>query len=780
MEDKSSTVLAVITLSLLAALAVFLSIQAHSAWVGILIFAGLLALFFAMASAQNDEVPAFFAGSLLGLGALIAAVWIGHLAGRFWWTPLWIFLSLLFFVGGRSLSENLDRGSAAFAYVVSILALLFAVLGPWLLYGVLAKTVETAAPAAPVAAAAVRGNLFSGMWRFISAMFGSWWSILYLVLALLLGRFWAGRWGWLILPLALVLAAGVLEWLKPGGSQAYVNFFRGTPFEHVSAALRFSIERFGTAAWGAVLLGAGLAVLLLPVHMHIFRSSSAVTRAGEVRQVFGTTAAARVLRSSGTVSGLYSLASLLNLLTLAGMFILVWTALMRLAQAQGALPFNLPGIADLALPRWKPLFQWPYLLNGFAVGLVGFLFAETQRRLRIVTNSAFISVLTLLGSLLMSIFIPAGCVLFLGGQTLGLIPSALASLIGRSRERAAEPARRQPAAPAPQVDQADAREYREALERMMREIADRQEKEAAEQVVKQAPAPQYTYEPALSGDLLLEHRIGIFNLIRAKPDGYAMVDNDYCVYHLEEMGGWQWHQIADLSQEKVQGLIPLAGGRIGAVGLLDRVILLGQPNEEIQASFAIFHWAVNSFGTILAISNTQYDCVKALILGAKKEQTLVEGIHHPNALAFSADNRFLAVGTLEGSISILDMATRQIIRTLTVDTPGSVEHIQSTLTGGWTAAFDNDQLAAWDQDGELLWLIDTDDHVFCLDVDPATGEIATGDASGTVSVYDPEDGGILFGETAHEDEIVAVLFEAGKGSLISAGGDGTLRRVRYK
>lgn len=704
------------------------------------------------------------------------------MAGRFWWTPIWLFLSLLFFACRKSLADSNKPAVAIFSTTLGILTLAFAVLGPWLLYGVLSNTAAAAA-IVPTSPAAEHGGFFSGAWGFLTSVIRSGWGILYLVLAALLGRFWAGKWGWMLVPIALVLSAGILEWRQTNSSLAFTEFFQTAPVDHFTAILQISIARYSTAAWGVLLLGAGFCLLLLPVDLRIYRANRALARDNLIRQIFGTTIAARLLRVSGKVGPLTTLAGLIKLLIMIGMFVGVWMALSRLSQAQGALPFDLLRIVDLSLPRWKPTFQVPYLINGLIFGLIGFVLTKLQIRIGNMSPSFLTTAFTMLSALILSAFIPAGNILFLAGLTLGLFPAALGSIIGQGLEPRTAPPSHQRVAAEPDIDQQVAQERMEVLERMRRNIVaeakqnDEDRAASAGQVVEQSYTSEPEEEPKLVGELLFWHPNPIYDLIPIGQNRYALRDNEDRIFRVEEATSWDASEITDLNQTKLHGIVPLSGGRIGAIGLYDKIFLLGQPVEEIQASFVIFHWAVNSFGTILTITNNQKDCVNALILGPKKEQTLVQGISQPTEMAFSADNRYLAIGTQGDGVSILDMASRKIVTTLADVNQAGVRQIRPNPAGGWVISFENDRIGVWDQQGKLLNMIETDQHVFCFAVEPQTGRVAMGNGAGEVCVYDAGLREISIEEAVHKETISVVLFET-SGSLITAGGDGAVRRVK--
>ncbi len=812
MQDRATVTMTILILLLATGLVVLLGIQAKSVWVGVLAFCGLLACLFALGTARSHQYGGFWIGLMIGLAALIAAIWLGKMAGRFWWTPLFIFISLMFLSNGLSLSSEYEQPVGGISIIVAALLFLFAILGPWLLYSPITGTRQAAAPTlaepaavspgaveptlAPAATLAPtlaptmapkpasppveRGHFFAGMWNFLLGTVKSGWGVFYLVLVILLGRIWLGKWGWLIAPILLLLAAGGLSWARPGGAEGLTAFFTDRPLDHVSALLGWSARRLGSAAWGTLIGGAGMVVLLLPAYITMYSANRAMVRVQQVRQVFGTTIAADLLRRSNAYTPYTSLVSIVTVAAAVYGFILIWKALTAYAAVSGTPAFPLLGISDLSLPRWKPVMQWPYFLNAGIYAVISMILTAAQRRMRLAVFSVH-WVLILIGAALLALFVPAGAISFLTGQSLALGIVAPLSLLKKTRL----------AAPAPRPTPPPKRDV--FLEELRQRIAE-QERELGlnEEAISHPPSPPPTPPPppppyeevpivggkimsGKEGELILEHVCEIVAMI-ADPQNNRTVflDVDGDLWELSLAGDEE--ELAGFSMEEPLGLAVVSGGRLAAIDHNGKIHFSSGVPEEISTEEEIGAFSINSFGTILAYVSPDSTSLRGLILAAGKDQEFIDCGEHLTDLCFSNDNRYLGIGTTSGGILVFDMARRQIDQRLRSERHLRVSRIRPGPDGGWLAAYENHEVALWSSEGELIRSIEDNGSVTCLAFDPQSGNTVCGNDLGQVTVLDP-DFNILFQRQLHEDHVVSVVFETGGRSLLTAGIDGAIRKI---
>src|SRR4030042_4887397 len=103
MSSKREIIIGTIINILAVATCISLGIAANSVWVGLLCFTGMAALLvaFKKASAPKQVVVVLFVSTLVGLGSPMAAIWLSQLAGRWLWTPLWLYIALLLWASGN-------------------------------------------------------------------------------------------------------------------------------------------------------------------------------------------------------------------------------------------------------------------------------------------------------------------------------------------------------------------------------------------------------------------------------------------------------------------------------------------------------------------------------------------------------------------------------------------------------------------------------------------------------------------------------------------------------
>ncbi len=779
MQDRTNVPLVIFILLIVLAQIVILGVQAKSVWVSVLALVGVLVLFYSLGTARTRQFGGFWIGTVLGLVALSAAIWIGHMAGRFWWTPLFLFLSLMFLSTGISLHSAREKPTGFASVVIAVILFAFAIGGPWWLYGVLAGVPVTTTVVAPLTATAdsvVRGEFFAGLWAFLLTAGKSGWGILYFGLVILLGRIWFGKWGWLIAPVALILAAGGLAWYKPGGAEPLTAFFTTAPLTLLNSALTASAHQFGSAAWGALLCGIGLVVLLLPAYIVMYSANRAMVEAQKVRQVLGTTIAANLLR--GQYTPYTSLVSFVTVAASITGFILIWKALSGVAAASGALGFPLLGIADISLPRWKPIWQLPYFLNAGIYALVSLIATGIQRRLGL----ALISVnwfLVLLGSFILSLFVPAGVINFITGQSLVLCLVAPLSLLKKTKIP-------RPPVPEPQIDH-------EALWiEMQRRIAEQAAARAFEEAPLIEPVPaaperpavvpvmeleedEVVSEPEMEGETLVDHGYAIVQMVADSSCAAIILDNYGDVYSCHDDGDES--ELASFSTDEPIGLAAISNGRIAVVDQPGKLFLTDGSPDTIDTASPIKAFTVNSFGTILAYTSPDANAVRGLIIAAGKDQLFIDCGKPLTAIIFSTDNRYLGIGTAEGKTLIFDMASRKITQTLELEEMSPVTHLRPT-TNGWVVAYKNSRVAEWNNQGNLLHTAVASSAVTCLSVDPHNGNIAYGNDQGEITILNPQFEGVLTA-SMHDEDITSAIFESSGVSLVTAGIDGVVRRIHF-
>ncbi len=134
MNSKKEIILAIITNILLVAIVISLGIAANSVLVGLLCFTGVAGLIVAVKQAAAPKRVVFFIATLVGLGCLISAIWLSQLAGRWLWTPLWLYIALLLWASGKEALKNNRKWIGNFMSAAAVTGGFFSILGPLLLY----------------------------------------------------------------------------------------------------------------------------------------------------------------------------------------------------------------------------------------------------------------------------------------------------------------------------------------------------------------------------------------------------------------------------------------------------------------------------------------------------------------------------------------------------------------------------------------------------------------------------------------------------------------------
>jgi hypothetical protein len=794
MSSEQSTRYALIFIGLLLALVVALGWAAGSVWVGLLCLAGLVVLFLAVDKGTNSKYGAFLFYSLIGLALLGAATWLADLAGRWLWTPLWLLAAVLIGATGSVIRDKGGRGVGNLALFIATLCGLFALAGPlWLagpgrLSGLVNQSGEwlsfgISQPEARLAAVKT----------FLTSAVGSGWGLFYLLLLFILGQLWLRRWGGALVLLALL--AGVWFGADPNGAPpaGLLHFFSDGPVARLLEGLLAATQRFGSPGWGVLAGGLIVTVLTFPALRESLRANRAAAQVAGLKQVLGTTMAMGHLQRQGFSTGRYIVATLILVLVNLGLPVALWVALRRLAEMETSPSFLI--LADITVPHWQPVWQSPYYLLALLLGLANILQNRQQRKyLQVRLPPLFQHPASLLlGALLIGSFIPAGVLLFLLGATVGRSLTAPLAFWGQvERRRPAQPTpppvvereiRCPTPAPTPQIPAA------QPIQRPVPTVPAVQ----ATPEPKPEPAPQ----PAMAGDLLFTHPAAIVDLVTAARDTYYVLDTR------GRLARWRQGKLEVMTPLKVArplGLIespakeqaaqPLTptqppGQKVMVIDGAGKILAVSYredslPGIQEQAiSTPVDCFALNPYGTILAFAAAGGEQISGLFLAPGKEQVLANNLGGVSALAFSADGRYLALGDAAGCVHLLDMSSRRLTQTLgpPATETGRVVALVAGPRGVWLAGYGNHDLASWDAQGRLRHQVKLRSAIAGLAVDPDSGQVAVGSQRGYIRVRSPDLGQVIFDQQAHSDRVIRLVFEEQGHVLVSAGQDGSVRRI---
>ena len=204
----------------------------------------------------------------------------------------------------------------------------------------------------------------------------------------------------------------------------------------------------------------------------------------------------------------------------------------------------------------------------------------------------------------------------------------------------------------------------------------------------------------------------------------------------------------------------------------------------------IVSFAVNAYGSIVAWSSLWVAgsltgpppsaSVQAVVLATSEVQPLIpdDGRHSTTAMAFSPDGRNLALGRDDGTVSVMDMATRRVEANLPAATPASpIVAMAASPTGGWVVAYGSRAVKGWDASGSLIGETAETGAISSLAVEPSTGRIAVARDDGHITVYSAALAGPGADHAIADARIVRVVFEAVGGPLLCASRDGAVWRL---
>lgn len=631
---------------------------------------------------------------------------------------------------------------------------------------------------------------FGNLGAFALGIIRSFWGIFYLVLLFTLGQLWVKKWGG-FLAIALL---GAIVWLFGGETSPpglFVQLFTSSPVFGFTTVMVYASQALRSAGTGIFLSGLAVVTLLWPAYRQMVKINRSVQEANLAHQLLGTTVARNMMQTKGVASLRTAAAWLLWMLATLTLPIALWIALRRLSASAGPIPLELLRLPDLAAPHWRPVWRLNYFLIPLVYWLANLALSRLNGKYRLSGMVYQNPLLLLTGALLLGLFVPNGVILYLLGQSIGqclALPLALAGQRGQGLEFrpgprrwepeiAARPHLQEPVRPVerPRVEEASPA-YR------WPEAEGSKPDPHAGSTLKERPAKP-TAE--LIGEPLYSYPCDLRDLAVLGEQDFVVLDVNGCLqrwqngqsFSLGRAAANDPHGLAALPEEQ----IALIAGR-GELAILslkerrlhqERCVRTGQP---------IHCYAFNPFGTIMAYTGPDQGPISGVFLAAGREQALAETPFQPSALAFSADNRYLAAANQAAQIQVLDMASRQW--KLTIEPPwyvkangGGISALSAGVAGGWVAAYDNRDLILWNEQGEVVERRRTQSSIALLAVDRGSGLVATAGKRGRVQVFSSQLEETIIAGQAHQKGSVQLAFTEGGWTLISASRDGQLRAI---
>ena len=812
MEDSTTKQIAgcaLIAFIVLLACGIAIGIGARSFWVGTQVTWALglntVAVLYYLA---KKNVKGYFWGGLISGAWLIYLFAIYGEFNPWWWGVAWLLVAFSHAVVGIRAREHKEPFHGMIAGVMALLSMGVVLAGSAKIaeyLGVQAQTTQTidtnqatvpaaaqqitqpaisptppspatmpAPTATPIAAgeppaARTKLNVAAG-WQalagFLLAAFKSIWGIFHLIGVSLLGYSWFRRsWGAMVLPVALLIGVWVAGGLSSPVSLALTHVISSSPAGWMRDLLRFSVANFGHAGWGTVLLGLTVMLILLPTLRQIAVAQYRLKNVPAIQRLLGTTIAYEYMQQSAVSPVLMMTGYIIYSAIAFGLFIALWVGLRQIAQA-GEIPLAAWGIPDLSVPSWKPVWQWPYFALAGLYALTQIIRILPSRKFHMQTmsgipgNNAWY---ILIGTLILALFVPAGVILFLIGQAIAqwlvvpLMGREILKLPADEKKRGTE----------------EAQQKEEGLQGLQRELQTLLEKERPPELagtdVWHSPAPlifMREWAGALWG---LTERGDL--IIYDSADGSVRniplpIRKGQAIFALKEpvQGG------------ESQALVIGNGTEVLWVGLESRSVV-----KKVALSRQTHAWALNPYKTMLAWVAVSDGIVGGLFLEPGREVVFAEGLDLEPTLAFSQDGRYLALGGSAGTIRLLDIASRQITRMLTLPEDSlsheePVRFLFGRQGGGWLSIYQDRRIVLWNADGSMAKEMRPNRRINAVDFHVETDRLAVGLSGGILQVFDVALQKV-FDDKVQEKEITGVSFSQDGRQIFTIGDKTEVRKV---
>lgn len=614
------------------------------------------------------------------------------------------------------------------------------------------------------------------MFEFWKAAFTSGWGILYIILILALGFVWVKRWGFLASLALLGITAQIVIGSSPGGLDSMKHIFSSSPPTLMADMLRSSANSLGSPGWGILLMCLIVVLCLLPSIRSSVRNRLILAQIMAGKDKTRTSALRHMLQER--IADVRDSRRVIYMTVMNYLLVVsLWIGLRRFSGMGATTKFPFLGIPDITVPNWKPVGNFSYYILALLLALAGFFLYRIQKQSELAFTLPVLEnpIGIFLGALLISLFVPAGVLLFLLGITLcnlAVLPVMLRLEGKRVRLIGAAPA--------------EGKELEEVLMAM----------ELLQQALGEAP-PSSDMISRIEEPVVIprEERPGELMATHSEPLVDIAYDESKGRYYLLDKGGFLLgstptgpERAVNVKMSEPLGLA-LAGesdviavdgaGRITVVSLSD----ISSPEaSEYTTSTEIDSFAVNSFGTIVAFVAPDSGDIRGWFVASGNEQVLFSVIGGPSSLAFSADGRFLAVGCGDGSIQVIDMASRRV--SLTLQEPSlegeEVVALAPAPGGSWVAAYRNNYICCWEADGTPGSKVRNQSAVVSMAVDREAGKVAVGSSRGHVRIRPADLRKVIIDEALHSGRVVRIIFTSEGKHLLSAGSDGVVMKTSMR
>ena len=729
------------------AMPIVLGIITHSLRVGLALGAAAFLLIVARAYAERHKWAVFWWTGLIALFSIGAIMSLSGMPARWWWIFPYAVAGLVFFLCGLE-AKNAGESWSALLIAGGVTIIVLGV--------VYAAFLHQHVPADLGRARRNYGQLV----HFLNQVFTTWWGIPNVLLALAVLWGWARRSAWLMW--FAVLAAILVISSSSRVADAATRVVGVSPATWMEWIITASADAWGTAGWGILLASVAIPVAVLP-HLRLAaraqRVAATATLGGTAQD---TDALENALQRNDMSLGAAVFAGLVTAVVYVGVAVSLWVALRRFAGESTDLSFWPLRIDDLTVPSFIPVLEWPYFTLAAAVAL-----AAVLQRFVALRMGGWAPVLWVCfaAPLVGALFVPAGVMLLGLGET--LTATSLMPVIYGRRPRTAVMPTRTP------IDLSD------AIERSLRYA------EPLEEEVEEGGGgftPVSAPLPSLAGVELFTCDGRLVDLAISPDDTFFLIEESG---HASAWRGGRERGSRSLNVSRPLGIAPAGqegvvfadgGGRIAQLVLQNDELEMPRttPTEPLTC------YAVNAFGTGVAIGDGARRGVRLVVLARETVQDLSPDIPSPTALAFSGDGRTLAIGCADGSLYLHDVAAASPGDPLRADDlpAGPVTALLACADGHWLAVHDSNHAVRWNPSGRPEAQAKLPCSPTCVAVDQQTGALAFGSRQGFIRVCDRDLRATLLDEKVHDGPVVSIVFRDEGASVVSAGRGGDVRKTR--
>lgn len=662
-------------------------VMAGSFWSFFLYYGGLIfcAIFFDDLILGEDVQ--WNSSLLSGTIAFLCLFFAGHLGQ---WQPVWgwivlllvsmSLLALVLIVVNASINHK--KGFLAFVFLVAVMPLVGRY---WL-------PVRETMPS-PWLEFSFWGTMASFAW--IGVLF----YLVFIIITLWLDP---RRWGYSLM--IMFLSSFFVYLFFQETFQYCLHLIASGPVQILEVFLEKAASDWGHAGWGLVFLGIAFSILILPFHyrLSIHRWHKIFELDADAIKAHPEQAAIRLLTT--TVVGLF--------LARIGLILSLWIALTRLQYTDPSFLF----IPHLAQPNlWPPAFQMAQVGLALTLCFVFWCNAFMDRHLHglgFVQGIKSIKRPYLLGFL--SFFIPGGVMLFL------IIDQGMRSIAMILGYMALSPIKM----PESNVS---------GLYRGMTYPLD-----LGDTLQEQEPLVEEDEEDGMS---YLQDPGAFKGAVCYWADRYLFLTDNYLLLRHEDVVK-KAYAVPVVSPK---GFVQLDSSTVLMVGR-DAMLTFELKEEELYLRIAFFtEGPVSSFvvhpkGTLVMYGSLEKESVFGYSLLHGSEQIYAQDLAVSGTMAFTPDGQFLAVGTEEGIVVVIEMASSAPLFHFTPDAfdPSPVQHICSGLSGDWIVAYSSGHLAVWDEGGTLYRYLHLPHQITAMVTDPQREHLAYGHGQGMVTVMDTE------------------------------------------